>query len=243
MSTAPRKIPPWVVGAAFALTPWVTLGFGTPIAFAFVAFALRSWWLGAATAFYVAAFITEFVTSGSAAGTTEDRVFNWALVVLIVLGGVHAATLARTVTRAFAGRREGDDGLISKMAERERASIANDSALRRALRGRERRRRAREIVATDPALADELGIGRIGSHREFDDGGLIDVNRASADALARLPGFTASLAERVVTARERLEGLRSDADLIVHADVPPEVVSRLSDRLLYRPWDPASDEV
>jgi hypothetical protein len=110
MSTAPRRIPPWVVGAAFALTPWVTLGFGTPIAFAFVAFALRSWWLGAATAFYVAAFITELVTSGSADGTTEDRVFNWALVVLIVLGGVHAATLARTVTRAFAGRRSGVDG-------------------------------------------------------------------------------------------------------------------------------------
>jgi hypothetical protein len=241
MSTEPRRIPPWAVGAAFALTPWVSLGFGTPFVFALVAFALRSWWLAASSVLYVAAFVTEFVTSGSPSGTTEDAVFGWALAVLMALGGVHAALVAPRVARAFAGRHVGDDGLVADVSEQERAAIANDSALRRALGRRERRRRAREIAATDAALADELEIGRIDRRREFDDGGLVDVNRVSAGALSRLPGFTASLADRVVTARERLEGLRSEADLIVHADVPPEVVTRLSERLLFRPLDAASD--
>jgi hypothetical protein len=43
------------------------------------------------------------------------------------------------------------------------------------------------------------------------------------------------MAERVVFARGRFDGLRSAADLVVHADIPNEVAERLADRLLFRP--------
>jgi hypothetical protein len=112
--------------------------------------------------------------------------------------------------------------------------VASDPALRWALRQRERRRRSREIVAKDPALADELGIGRPDRERGFDDGGLIDVNHVPAAVLAELPGFDPAMADRVIYARERFDGLRSGADLVVHAEVPDEIVQRLGERLLFR---------
>jgi hypothetical protein len=235
MPSPRRRVPPWTVAAAFALTPWVTLGFGTPFAFAAMAFALRSWWFGAAAVGYGAALVVEFATSGSVEGTTADTVFNWALALVMVGGGLHAALLSRRVNRALAGTPAGTDELIASVSASERAAITNDPTLRRALGRRERRRRAREIVQTDPALADELGIGRIDRHRAFDDGGLVDVNRVAAQVLAELPGFTAAMADGVVSARDRLEGLSSTADLIVYADVPPEVAERLAPRLLFRP--------
>ncbi|HZN72910.1 MAG TPA: helix-hairpin-helix domain-containing protein [Micromonosporaceae bacterium] len=67
--------------------------------------------------------------------------------------------------------------------------------------------------------------------------GLIDVNRVDVTVLATLPGFDPDMASRVVAARERLDGLRSTADLVVYADVPTEVTDQLADRLLFRPLD------
>jgi hypothetical protein len=100
---------------------------------------------------------------------------------------------------------------------------------------RERRRIAREIVVRDLALADDLGIGQPGRDGRFDDGGLIDVNRVDVAVLATLPGFDGNIARRVVAARKRFEGLRSIADLVVHAEVPAGVADHLADRLLFRP--------
>jgi len=86
----------------------------------------------------------------------------------------------------------------------------------------------------DPALATALKIGRPDQQPEFDDGGLVDVNHVPASVLADLPGFDPAMAERVVSARERFDGLTSGADLVVHADVPNDVVARLSERLIFR---------
>src|SRR5439155_20712533 len=83
-------------GVAFALTPWLTLGFGTPIAFTLAA-VLFSYlgkvhavvlWLSAAV--YTTAFIVEFAASGAASGATGDYVFSACLLITIVVGGLQA---------------------------------------------------------------------------------------------------------------------------------------------------------
>jgi hypothetical protein len=87
-------------GVAFALTPWLTLGFGTPIAFILAA-VLFSYlgkvhaavlWLSAAV--YTAAFIVELAESGAASGTTGDHVFSTCLLITMVVGGLQALAFA-----------------------------------------------------------------------------------------------------------------------------------------------------
>jgi DNA uptake protein ComE-like DNA-binding protein len=232
MPSTPRRVTPWVAAVAFAVTPFVTLGFLTPVAFTLAAVLRRSWLLGAAAAVYTVA------VAGMFALDSDSGLYSASIITALLVGGVHAVAVSPWIARTLRNRHAIEESdLLETVAHEENAALAADPTLRRALRRRERRRRARQIVATDPALADELQIGRLGQHRRFDDGGLVDVNRVDAAALSALPGFTAAMADRVVAARERFEGLRSDADLIVHADVPPEVVARLRERLLFRPLD------
>jgi len=47
-----------------------------------------------------------------------------------------------------------------------------------------RRAQARALLASDPALAGELVIGRPDRHRQYDDGGLVDVNNVPTAVLA-----------------------------------------------------------
>jgi hypothetical protein len=235
----------WVVVAiVFALTPWVTLGWGTPFAFAFAALVRRSVLLGAAAVVYAVALTVLFATAGRPDGTTADSLFGGSLIVAMLIGGVHAAAcspwIAMGVRRKVPRRGLRDE--LSEASAQERAALAYDPALRLALRQRERRRLAREIVANDPSLAAELAIGRPDLDRDFVDGGLIDVNGVPAWILTDLPGFTQAMADRVVAARDHHEGLRSAADLVVYAHLPAEMVDALSEVLVFRPWIPPREQ-
>ena len=55
-------------------------------------------------------------------------------------------------------------------------------------------------MAEDPALARSLGIGRPDLARGYDDGGLVDLNTASAPVIAQVCGLDAALAEAIVAA-------------------------------------------
>jgi hypothetical protein len=218
-----------VLGVVFALAPWATFGLATPLAFAFATAVLRSRLLGLATAAYTAAFVVGLNLG------PENGLYGWCIATNFLVGGVHAVVTSPRVIRKLSNvRREpaGEDLAVAIAAE-ERAAVAGDPNLRAVLRQRERRRIAREIVTADPALATELRIGRPDRGPGFDDGGLVDVNQVPASVLAALPGFDDTMAARVVSARQRIGGLRSGADLVVHADIPNEVAARLDDRLLF----------
>lgn len=229
-----------IVGVLFALSPGLSLGFATPVVFGVATVVMRSRLLGLATGVYVAALVTTFATIGAEDGSTGKAMFSVALVVNLVVGEIHAAVISPWFTRAL-GRRAARppaplvEEAAGRVAAQTRAEMANDPALHRALRRSTRRMLAREIVNDAPALAAELGIGRPDRGRGFKDGGLIDVNGVPGDVLAGLPGFDAVMAARVVAARERHGDLESGAELVVHADVPQEVVDRLHDRLLFTP--------
>lgn len=100
---------------------------------------------------------------------------------------------------------------------------------------RQRRKRARKLIAEDPHLAVEAGIGRPDLAGEHDDGGLVDVNRAPAASLASLPGIGESLAQRIVATRHEVGGYDSLDDLIGTLNLNPKDLDDASERLAFIP--------
>ena len=98
-------------------------------------------------------------------------------------------------------------------------TIASDPAVAAALTARQRRDQARALAERDPALARELSIGRPDLPREFDDGGLVDVNRVPASVLVDRLGLSALEAGRVAQTRDHLGGFSGPAELAVYAEL------------------------
>jgi hypothetical protein len=88
-----------------------------------------------------------------------------------------------------------------------------------ALAERKLREQARAVVADDPALARELRIGRPDLPRQFDDGGLVDVNHVPERVLVERLGLSPAEAARVVGTRERLGGFTSAEEVCAFAEV------------------------
>jgi len=118
---------------------------------------------------------------------------------------------------------------------RTRRDQLNEHAIEVARYRRGLRAEARRLVAEDPELANDLRIGRPELPRAYDDGGLIDVNHASAEAMALLPELTDEMIQRIVQLREEQGGFVSAAELGLHADLPPDLVNRLADYVIFLP--------
>jgi hypothetical protein len=232
---------PIAAAIVFALVPWITLGFGSALAFGFAAVFLRGLSrratavLWASAALYAAALGLFFATVDDAPGDSLTSTATTALVVMLVVAGTEAVVLspwiARTMRRSDVRRDDGD--VIAQMSTAARNKLEHDPAIEDAIEQRERRKLARKILTDDRALATTLRIGRPDLLRNFADGGLVDVNHVSVGVLASLPGLDVDMARRIVNARERFDGLRSPADLIVEADIPSDVVDALKDVLVF----------
>jgi hypothetical protein len=230
-----------VAATAFALVPWITIGFGSALAFALAAAFLRgvsrrlSLTLGVSAAVYAAALGLYFATVDDAPGDSLTPTAATALIVMFVVAGIEAVAVSPWIIRQVRGAETDADpaGVIAEMSRTERKELEHDPAIRAAIEQRERRKLAREILANDRALAKTLCIGRPDLHRDFADGGLIDVNHVPYTVLASLPGINVEMARRIVSARDSLDGLRSPADLVVDADVPSEVVDAVTDVLVF----------
>jgi Helix-hairpin-helix motif len=94
----------------------------------------------------------------------------------------------------------------------------HDPAMEAAQDRIDRRAEGRHLLASRPALAREIGVGRP-DLPGASDYGLVDVNHASAAALARLPGITQQLADRIVGQRAQVGGFTSAEDLGVLLDL------------------------
>jgi DNA uptake protein ComE-like DNA-binding protein len=101
------------------------------------------------------------------------------------------------------------------------------------LADRERRQQARAIVAGDPALARELRIGRPDLPRQFNDGGLVDVNHVPNQVLVEWLGLSSAEADQVVEGRERLGGFSSAAELCAFTEIPDATIDPVQERLLF----------
>ncbi|MGI5223710.1 ComEA family DNA-binding protein [Actinoallomurus sp. CA-142502] len=112
---------------------------------------------------------------------------------------------------------------------------ANAQAIAAANMRRELRRQAREHAAEDPALARELRIGRPDLPRQYDDGGLVDVNHVPARALTMLSGVTPEIAERIVSMREHVGGFSSAEELVATADLHPDLTPEIKEYGIFLP--------
>jgi DNA uptake protein ComE-like DNA-binding protein len=107
---------------------------------------------------------------------------------------------------------------------------ASQPAVTRALAARGRRDEARRLVASDPLLARELRIGRPDLPREYDDGGLVDLNSAPAQVVASVCGLEPVQAARIVQARQAAGRFAAVDDVFSWAELPVNVWDQVRDR-------------
>jgi hypothetical protein len=198
------------------LIPLVTIGFGSPVSFLYAAVRRRSPTLGVAAAGYGAGVIGTILGfgSGSAAGVLLG------LLLFVVTWWVSAAHALSARPRVYPR-----PDVRGQMNEQVVAMARQRRSLREA---------ARKIVAEDPVLARELRIGRPDlMPRQFDDGGLIDVNHVPPEVLGRLPGLTYDMVERIVESRDRGGGFVSAEEVAVRCDLPPSVVADIAEYALF----------
>jgi hypothetical protein len=205
----------------WAFLPTLSFGYLAPIPIIHAAVKLRTWTLWAASALYTAAEIvawsaTMTVTGGPAEPAELSEPPGWAAALLLGLMVVPTAHALAIRGRVFEARPQ-------------------DPAIAAALHARQRREEARAIAVRDVDLARELRIGRPDLPRQFDDGGLVDVNHAPAPVIVHLLGLSEADAVQVTEARDRIGGFSSAEEVIAYTDLSPTLVDGIRERLLFLP--------
>lgn len=96
------------------------------------------------------------------------------------------------------------------------------------------RQRARQLAASNPALALEMGVGRP-DKAGATDAGLIDVNHASISALMKLPGVTEEIATQIIHARRELGAFSSLEDMGTTLDLDGHLVEGMREQAIFLP--------
>lgn len=199
-----------VISWLWTISPLVTFGLATPVTFGWAAMRVRSRHFVVAAVVYTVLILLGLVLP-------DEDLTTVLFTVAWLAGTAHALAFRSSVFAAHPPPQE------------TAMQAATDAARHR----RELRRQALEIATDDPGLARDLGIGRPDVQRNFDDGGLLDVNNVSAEVLMRLPGITTEMAERVVQVRDIRGPYESVEELSVFAELPPGLAERLTEYLLF----------
>lgn len=99
----------------------------------------------------------------------------------------------------------------------------------------ERRRKqaeARALAGRDPHMARDLRIGRPDLPRHYDDGGLVDVNSAPVEVMAKWLGLTPAQADQIAGARHQLGRFEQVEDLLNMAGLEPTAYDRVKDLVI-----------
>jgi hypothetical protein len=197
----------------WALVPLVTLGWGAGSSFFDAADRARSRRLTVvATCWLIVGMPSLLLVNAGGSGSDWWGTVGGPLAVgLMGVGTVHAFAIPRRIAEAPdpAGSSRRGFGAVQQAAiDATRQRIAYRST-------------ARLIVDGDPVLAHELGIGRPDLHREFPDGGMVDVNHVGARWPAHVPGIDAELVEQIVSTRRSVGGYTDLTDLSLTLGVVP----------------------
>jgi DNA uptake protein ComE-like DNA-binding protein len=213
LTSSPQPMSRWR-GKAWLLLA-IPLGFTTWAAFLYVGIrARRPRWLGWA-AVYGAMLAGYLVLDAPAhpGGTAESIAAGLAILTWIG-GGVHAVVISSDA--------------VSRIGTR------NDPAMDAARQRIAQRAQGRRLLATQPELAREVGVGRpdLTDARDY---GLVDINHCPAAVIARLPGMTAELASQIAAKRGESGGFSSVEDLGLLLDLPLGTVDALRDLTVFVP--------
>lgn len=157
------------------------------------------------------------------AGTHDQNVGAFLAIVLAVLGTIHALRLRGEVF----GEPRPAAAVTSAVA-----ANAHEPAVAQALAARRRRAESLELSIKDPGLARDLKIGRPDLTRQYDDGGLVDVNHVPESVLMAELGLSQQQARTVVEVRDHIGRYSSANELSVLADLPPETLDAVRDRVV-----------
>jgi hypothetical protein len=207
----------------WALILALSFGLLAPVPFAHAAVRLQQRRLWVVTAPYAIGVVALFVFSTAPNGSWGDAVFGTVLFALMVVGTIHAFVLRGRVFTPPP------------------APAPVQPALAAALAARQQREEARAIATRDIALARELRIGHPELPRQFDDGGLVDVNHVPAHVLVDRLGLSLAQAGQVVRARERDGGFAGPEELTARSGLPEATVDALRERLLFVAVERAAD--
>ncbi|MEU6415475.1 helix-hairpin-helix domain-containing protein [Microbispora sp. NPDC046933] len=206
----------------WALAPLYTCGFGTPFTMMYAAIRRRSVWYGLASAGYATATGVWIYLAELYDNTDAPALASFLMIVGMLtpwlFGTVHSLAVRRQVFGDAAPYETGNEQAIA-LAQHRRAL----------------RQQARELAERDPVMARELRIGRPDLPRQYDDGGLVDVNRAPASVLANLPGLTPALADQIVRVRDQVGGFVSAEDVSAAASLPPHLTPDLTEYGIFLP--------
>ncbi|MFD0686781.1 ComEA family DNA-binding protein [Actinomadura fibrosa] len=205
------------LSVTWAALPFLTLGYATPFTFAAAALWRRSLHLLVASAAYIGIFAVMCFLLPDIGDEEGPRSAVGVLMFLLAVVGCAHAFLIRL--RVF-----DPDGM---------SGVDNDAVVERVRRQRLLRQKARELAASDPGLAKELRIGRPDLPRQYQDGGLVDVNHASAQALTLLPGITPELAATIERVRAETGGFVSAEELSAVAGLPPALTGDIADYAVF----------
>ena len=137
---------------------------------------------------------------------------------LLILGWVGA------IATSFMIREPYDDLMASPLTA---ATEAGQTRL-------QERQRAMEIARENPALAQEIGIGRPDKHGAT-DAGLVDVNNAPVTALLNLPGVDGDAATQIIEGREKVGGFSSLEDMGAALDLDGALIEGLRGQVVFLP--------
>jgi DNA uptake protein ComE-like DNA-binding protein len=108
----------------------------------------------------------------------------------------------------------------------------NPVAMAGVMAARQKRAEARAVAQRDPLMARDLRIGRPDLPRYYDDGGLVDVNSAPAETIAKWLGLSAAEAAQVVQVRQQLGRFEHVDDLLNLVGLELTVYDQVSDRII-----------
>lgn len=154
---------------------------------------------------------------GTSANPTLSTIGGLSALVVIVAACIQLRPLRRDVY--------GGQGVVPVHA---------DPAVARALGARARRQETRQLLAREPGLQRELGIGRPDLGRGYDDGGMIDVNTAPAEVIARVANVSPADAEAIVAGRTARGGSWYDmAELVDNVSLTVSAREQLQERAVF----------
>jgi hypothetical protein len=208
----------------WAAVPVVSVGFLSFVPF--LAYAVmqrrpRDWAVFAA---YLAATVAMIVALGAVGSSSSgSSAVGGFIIVLVGAAAAHASILFRPGRSQPSVASGGPAGIAQR----------NRDAILQAKSRIERRKHARQLAGSDPALARDLGIGRPDLPRDYDDGGLVDVNHVPGAVLAGHLGLSQAEAADVLAARDKLGRFASADELSAYTSMAPDRVDELRDLLLF----------
>lgn len=207
---------------AWASVPVWSLGLLAFVPFLRLAVARRRRKDWAVFAGYLLAVVLEIVVLSVAGNKDPGTTVAGGLVILLMgTGSVHTYLAFGNAPARAADPRPG----TPEQLNREALATA---------RGRmERRQEAREIARKNPVLSRELRIGRPDLPREYDDGGLVDVNQVPGEILQAQLGLSQAEAATVLAARAKLGSFSSADEVSTYAQLAPDRLDAIRDWIIF----------